>query len=177
MFDAPHNREAVLKHQFVVDRLHTALVTGLPVVKRSVLGERFAGGIIVVDHDDVVVGFPAAAIGVGHDEGVGVRVHPLRKQIPKVIDALHVTRVLRIEFLITKRLPVMQSLDFTAGVLGQCAGPSGECTRRTGHVAGDRHTSAVVLAPDVMFSVGCAVAWTVVRGAHSALRSPNCSRT
>lgn len=102
MLDALHNGKAVLKHQFVVDRLHTTLVTGLPVVKRSVLRERLAGGIVVVDHDDVVVDFPAAAIGVGHDKGVGIRMHPLRKQIPKVIDALHVTRVLRIEFFITE---------------------------------------------------------------------------
>jgi hypothetical protein len=117
MVHALDYREAVLKHQLVVGRLNAVLVTGFSVVERPVLRECFAGDVVVVDHDDVIVCFPAAAVGVRDDEDVRVGVHLLRKQIPEVVNALQVVGILRIELLVAERLPVVQNLDFTAGVL------------------------------------------------------------
>jgi hypothetical protein len=79
MVHARDYRKPVLKHQLVVGGLHAALVTGLPVVECPVLRQRFAGDIVVVDHDDVIVCLPAAAVDVRNDEDVRVRMHLLRK--------------------------------------------------------------------------------------------------
>lgn len=131
----------------------------------------------MVDHEDVIVRFPATAVDVRNDESISIRVHLLRQEIPKVVDVLNVVGIPGVKFLVAERLAVVQHLHLAAGVLCQGSGPSSEHARPAGHVTGDRDTPGIVFAPYIAFSVGSAVARAVVGGTHPALRSPSSSRT
>lgn len=104
----------------------------------AVVGQGFAGLPVVVDHEDVVVRMAALAVDVRHDEGVGVRVHLLRPQVPKVVDPLDVLGLGRVELVGAEALSVVECLDLAVVRFGQCPGECGPCARSTRDVTADR---------------------------------------
>ena len=167
----------MLAHQIVVRRLDALLVPGLAVVECAVVRERLPGPVVVIDDQDMVVRLAATSIHMTHNNAVRVRVHPLREQVAQIVHPLHVLRVLRIELVVAERLAVVQCFDIPLGVLRERLSTASERAGASRHVARDRDSALVLLAPDVALRVRGAGTRAVVRGAHEAVRSPSSSRT
>ena len=106
------HRQPVVPHQLVV------VAGDLPVP--GVRLDRTPSDVVVVNHDDVVVGMTPVAVDVCDDMAVAVRVHLLRQGIAQLVDPLDVLRVVRVHLGLLEALDQTQCFNFPTMHLSQC---------------------------------------------------------